>query len=226
MNLQWCHGEPNNFAPSQILNASLAWTYEGCVSLNTNGNSFCLLDIPCRASESDGDSGYSYIMCQYSLTNSVLVNLPPSSNTLEDDFFLHDNEILISNNQLYKLQLWKGNLHISIAANNSKIWETDVFYPSTFYGFYTLSMEWNGNLVIQDSLKNITWKSNTAQSNTSLAPYKLQMEDEGYISITNGLGLIIWASDKRIQISSSPELAAKIDYWSQWYNLNNNINNN
>jgi hypothetical protein len=60
-------------------------------------------------------------VCQYPLDNNINVpiNLPPAWSTLEDDFFLHEGEFLLSNNQLFQLYLTKGNLVIiSVIINN------------------------------------------------------------------------------------------------------------
>lgn len=90
------------------------WTYEGCIKVKYNG--LCLADVPCRTGEYDGlfTPKINLILCQYPLSNVTYksVNLPPALNSLEDDFFLHEDEFLLSKNQSYQLYLSGGNLVI------------------------------------------------------------------------------------------------------------------
>ena len=151
----FCQDKPNNFADS--INSSFnAWTYDGCIVVDTSSNgSYCLRDIPCRSGETGGlaTSKYSYIMCQYQLlpnntTSYVSVNiLPPAWSTLEDDFYLYEGQFLQSINRMYQFYLKKGNLMI-IRRNdfNDIIWQTNSNYDSSYTGTYFLSMGWNGNL--------------------------------------------------------------------------------
>ena len=124
---RWCQGEPNNKDFSRNWKFNLKWTYEGCVAVKSGfGSSICLNDIPCRAGETDGlfKTSSNYILCQYPYDQSSpkpLINLPQAWNTLEDDFFLHENEFLLSTNQKYQFYLKKGNLLIiNVIISNKK----------------------------------------------------------------------------------------------------------
>ena len=64
------------------------------------------------------------MFCEYKLdtniqgTNTIL---PVAWETLEDNFVLHENEILLSRNNLYQLRIVKGNLVLYYVNNYYQI---------------------------------------------------------------------------------------------------------
>ena len=113
---------PNNNDNRRRWTSRLVWTYNGCASFLFSfysGYGNCLNDNPCRAGETDGlYQPLNNIMCQYPLNQTIaplpVINLPEAWNTLEDEFFLHEEEFLLSSNKMYELSLTKGNLFIKV----------------------------------------------------------------------------------------------------------------
>ncbi len=110
---RWCPGRPSNTFGRK----SLSWTYSKCVQVIEKSKKKCLNDIPCRTGEIDSGANVGIqppqVFCEYKLDSNIQKTntiLPIAWETLEDNFVLHENAMLLSKNNLYQLRIVKGNL--------------------------------------------------------------------------------------------------------------------
>lgn len=105
-------GKPDN---ANVINR----IHEGCAVYNIENQ--CLEDFLCRNGEKDSlvKPNVNASICQYELVNSlssIAIRIPDSPSTLESGFFLHTNEYILSDNNLYKLILQDdGNLVLYVS---------------------------------------------------------------------------------------------------------------
>ena len=82
-------------------------------------------------------------------------------------------------------------------SNSATIFTTNTPYTRDS-SLVTVFFNFDGNLIMRDSQKNVKWQTNTAPTlNSNTAAYQLKMQNDGSLVILDNVNKTIWSSTSK-----------------------------